>query len=61
MRKTRIHALLTEISNTAKRAKKISNGTTMCEYNSATNRKYMLDVKDRLCELCTKLQDEVFE
>lgn len=61
MRKTKIHAILTEISNTARQARKISDGTAMCEYNGTTNRRYLLKIKDKLNVLCTNLQDEIFE
>ena len=61
MRKTKIHAILTEISQEAREARKISDGTCILEYNDIKNKKYILNVKDKICELCTKLQDEVFD
>lgn len=60
MRKTKIHAILTEISQLARIAKKISDCTCMCEYNDVKTKKYILNAKNKINDLCTKLEDEVF-
>lgn len=60
MRKTKINAILTDISQVAREGKKISNGTCMRDYNDARNKKYILGLKDKINELCTKLENEVF-
>ena len=61
MRKTKIHAILTEISQAAREARRISDCTCMLEYNDVENKKYILNLKDKINELCTKLEDEVFD
>ena len=61
MRKTKIHAILTEISQVARKARKISDCTCMLEYNGLKSKKYILNTKDKINELCTKLEDEVFD
>ena len=61
MRKTKIHAILTEISQEAREARKISDCTCIHEYNDVKNKKYILNLKDKINVLCTKLQDEVFD
>lgn len=61
MRKTKIHAILTEISQEAKEARKISDGTCIHKYNDVDTKKYILKMKDKICELCTKLENEVFD
>ena len=61
MRKTKIHAILTEISQVAREARKISDCTCMCEYNDVKSKKYILNAKDKINELCTKLLNEVFD
>lgn len=33
----------------------------MLEYNDVENKKYILNLKDKINELCTKLEDEVFD
>lgn len=60
MRKTKIHAILTEISQVAREARKTSDCTCIYEYNDVKSKKYILNIKDKINELCTKLQDEVF-
>ena len=60
MRKTKVHAILTEIIQVAREARKISDGTCMREYNDVVNKKYILNEKAKIGELCTKLLDEVF-
>ena len=42
MRKTKIHAILTEISQEAREARKISDCTCIHEYNDVKNKKYIL-------------------
>jgi hypothetical protein len=61
MRKTKIHAILTEISQVAREARKISDCTCMLEYNDVKRKKYILNAKDKINELCTKLENEVFD
>lgn len=61
MRKTKIHAILTEISQVAREARRISDCTCMLEYNGVRSKKNILNVKDKINELCTKLEDEVFD
>ena len=61
MRKTKIHAILTEISQVAREARKISDGTCMLEYNGVISKKHILNTKDKINELCTKLENEVFD
>lgn len=61
MRKTKIHAILTEISQAAREARKISDCTCLSEYNDIKTKKYILNTIDKINVLCTKLQDEVFE
>ena len=61
MRKTKIHAILTEISQEAREARKISDCTSIHEYNDIKNKKYILNLKDKINELCTKLENEVFD
>lgn len=61
MRKTKIHAILTEISQVAREARKISDCTCIREYNDIKTKKYILKTIDKINELCTKLQDEVFD
>lgn len=61
MRKTKIHAILTEISQGARKARKISDCTCIREYNDVKNKKYILNLKDKISELCTKLENEVFD
>lgn len=61
MRKTKIHAILTEISHEAREARKISDCTCIHEYNDVKNKKYILNLKDKINELCTKLENEVFD
>lgn len=61
MRKTKIHAILTEISQVAREVRKMSDCTCMCEYNDVESKKYILNAKDKINELCTKLEDEVFD
>lgn len=60
MRKSKIYAILTEISQVAREVRKISNCTCMHEYNDIKNKKYILNAKDKINELCTKLENEVF-
>ena len=61
MRKTKIHAILTEISQEAREARKISDCTCIHKYNDVKNKKYILNLKDKINELCTKLENEVFD
>lgn len=61
MRKTKIHAILTEISQEARKARKISDCTSIYEYNDMKNKKYILNLKDKINELCTKLENEAFD
>lgn len=61
MRKTKIHAILTEISQEARKARKISDGTCIYGYNDVKNKKYILNMKDKINELCTRLENEVFD
>ena len=61
MRKTKIHTILTEISQVAREARKISDCTFIYEYNNVKNKKYILNLKDKINELCTKLENEVFD
>lgn len=61
MKKTKIHAILTEISQVAREARRISNCTCIHEYNDVKNKKYILNAKDKINELCTKLEDEIFD
>ena len=61
MRKTKIHAILTEISQKAREARKISDCTSIYEYNDVKNKKYILKLKDKINELCAKLENEVFD
>lgn len=60
MRKTKIHAILTEISQVAREARKTSDSTSMSKYSDVKSKKYILDAKDKINALCTKLEDEVF-
>ena len=60
MRKTKIHAILTEISQEVREARKISDCTCIYEYNDTKNKKYILNLKDKINKLCTKLENEVF-
>lgn len=60
MRKTKIHAILTEISQVAREARKMSDCTCMLEYNDIRSKKNILYAKDIINELCTKLETEVF-
>lgn len=60
MRKTKIHAILTDISQIARDMRKDSDGTPMCRYNDVEFKKRLLKAKDAICILCTKLQDECF-
>lgn len=59
MRKTKIHAILTEISQVAKEVRRISDCTCIRDYNDVKNKKFILKAKDTISELCTKLVDEV--
>ena len=61
MRKTKIHAILTEISQVARETRKMSDCTCMLVYNDVKSKKYILDTIDKINVLCTKLQDEVFD
>ena len=61
MRKTKIHTILTEISQVAREARKISDCTSIHEYKDVKNKKYILNLKDKINELCTKLENEVFD
>lgn len=61
MRKTKIHAILTEISQEAREARKISDCICIHGYNDVKNKKYILNLKDKINELCTKLENEVFD
>lgn len=60
MRKTKIHAILTEISQEARAARKVSDCTCINQYNYEI-KKYILNVKDKINVLCTKLESEVFD
>lgn len=60
MRKTKIHAILTEISQEAREARRRSDCTIIHEYNDAKNKKYILKLKDKINSLCTMLENEVF-
>lgn len=33
----------------------------MSQYNDIKNKKYILNLKDKINELCTKLENEVFD
>jgi len=61
MRKTKTHAILTEISQVAREARRISDCTCMLEYNGVISKKNILNAIDKINVLCTKLQDEVFD
>lgn len=61
MRKTKIHAILTEICREARGGRIISDCTCMPEYNSAKTKRYILNVKDKINDLCSKLENEVFD
>lgn len=61
MRKTKIHAILTEISQVARETRLLSDCTCMHEYNDSKNKMYILNAKDKINELCTKLENEVFD
>lgn len=61
MRKTKIHAILTEISEVARETRKISDCTPMYKYNDDKSKKNILKVYDKITELCTNLVDEVFD
>lgn len=61
MRKTKIHAILTEISQVARETRLTSDCTCMREYNDVKTKKYILNAIDKINVLCTKLQDEVFD
>ena len=60
MRKSKIHAILTEISQEARKARLMSDCTCLHDYNGVKNKKTILKVKDKINDLCTKLENEVF-
>lgn len=60
MRKTKIHAILTDISQIARIMRRDSDVTPMYRYNDIEFKKRLLKAKDEICILCTKLQDECF-
>ena len=61
MRKTKIHAILTEISQVARETRILSDCTCMHEYNDSESKKRILKAKDQITYLCTKLENEVFD
>lgn len=61
MRKSKIHAILTKISQEAREARKMSDCTCIHVYNDLRNKKYILALKDRIGELCAELENEVFD
>lgn len=61
MRKTKIHAIMNEIIIVAREARKMSDCTCMLVYNNVESKKYILNAKDKINELCTKLENEVFK
>lgn len=60
MRKTKIHAILTEISRVARETRMMSDCTCMRDFNDAKNKKHILNAKDKISVLCSKLESEIF-
>lgn len=58
MRKTKIHKLLTQISQSARQMRSLSDTQPMFCYNDL--KKKLLQTVDEINKLCSEVQDEVF-
>lgn len=58
MRKTKIHKLLTQISQSAKHMRNLSDTKPMFCYNEL--KASLLQTVDEINKLCSEVQDEVF-